>query len=338
MLNKDSVFDKIDKHLKKKGHVLLASLYLNNFNGHNIYVRFDYVSKMSVYKVVWVDLAIFSTKNMEDYFNTQIVTKFVSLKMLDCLLNLKVKPEVLDDPNVYGDRVEFITYLEERKEYVFSRFLPKEWKELIEPLAYLFSYLPRGMDVILNEIFAIFDGTTNKYNYMKPVKFSIFEDDYEKVFKKTAINSGIEYVNMDSVKFLEKREGKYIGAVKGAKGHYSVVVLEELDDGFAILWCSCGATTYCKHIYAVIDALRNKKFNNFYKIKNNIQDDNLLDKLAYSNYLLCIGIKDDKLLVVGNNGHVEARDIVVNGKVIYDVIEDDDDLTLSKKLDEYRIK
>ena len=59
MFQKKSVFDKIENHLKKKGHQLCMSIFLSNYNGNNIYVRFDYVPKYSVYKIVWFDFNFF---------------------------------------------------------------------------------------------------------------------------------------------------------------------------------------------------------------------------------------------------------------------------------------
>ena len=54
--NKKSSFDKINDYLVKKGHELVFSIYLADYNGNNIYIRFDYVPKIAVYKIVWVDL------------------------------------------------------------------------------------------------------------------------------------------------------------------------------------------------------------------------------------------------------------------------------------------
>ena len=53
--SKKSVFDKINDYLNKRGHELVLSIYLNNYNGNNIYIRVDYVRKLSIYKIVWVD-------------------------------------------------------------------------------------------------------------------------------------------------------------------------------------------------------------------------------------------------------------------------------------------
>lgn len=57
LFNRDknkSIFDKINEYLLKKGHELVMSIYLSNYNNNNIYIRFDYIKKLSVYKIVWL--------------------------------------------------------------------------------------------------------------------------------------------------------------------------------------------------------------------------------------------------------------------------------------------
>ena len=67
---------------------------------------------------------------------------------------------------------QVVTYLNDNpKEYVFDRFLPLEWEPFIDLFAIVFSYLPRGMEVFLHEIFAKFDGAEERFNCLKPFKF-----------------------------------------------------------------------------------------------------------------------------------------------------------------------
>ena len=84
----ESIFDKINKYLTKKGHELVMSVFLSDFNNHDIYIRFDYVGKLSVYKIVWVDLKFIDEKRLEDYINQQIVTKYVALQIVDKILEI----------------------------------------------------------------------------------------------------------------------------------------------------------------------------------------------------------------------------------------------------------
>ena len=60
-----NIFEFINKHLTKKGHELVMSVFLSDYNNHDIYIRFDYIPKISVYKIVWVDLKFIDLKNID---------------------------------------------------------------------------------------------------------------------------------------------------------------------------------------------------------------------------------------------------------------------------------
>ena len=334
-----SVFDKINDYLIKHGHELVMSIYLNNYNGNNIYIRFDYVKELSVYKVVWVDLNFFNEKNIEKYINVQMLTKYLSLRIVEELNKIKDDGGFVNDDKILGDRVEVLTYFtDNQKEFVFDRFLPLEWRFLIEPLALVFSYLPRSMEVFLNEIFAKFDGTEESFNYIKPVKFDLLNGNLSDVFKKNIMKRGEEYFNEGKVTFLEKVEDKYFAIVRNDDCVPYLVILHQVNDDFVVMWCSCKCNYYCKHIYAVLRALREKKFNNFYKVKYIGREETLLEKVTISNYQLCFGVDEDKLLLISNDGAIYPADIVKNGKVVFEVIEDDDECSLSEFINKYKMK
>ena len=61
---KKSIFDRVNSCLMKKGHELIMSIYLCNYNGNEIYIRFDYVRKISAYKISWVDFNFFDNKKI----------------------------------------------------------------------------------------------------------------------------------------------------------------------------------------------------------------------------------------------------------------------------------
>ena len=127
--NKKSSFDKINDYLVKKGHELVFSIYLADYNGNNIYIRFDYVPKIAVYKIVWVDLNFLNIKHLESYINVQMLTKFISTKIIEKLAEIDYESGFYLNDDIIGDRVELLTYLKENKEYVFDRFLPLEWEK-----------------------------------------------------------------------------------------------------------------------------------------------------------------------------------------------------------------
>lgn len=334
--NKKSSFDKINDYLVKKGHELVFSIYLADYNGNNIYIRFDYVPKIAVYKIVWVDLNFLNIKHLESYINVQMLTKFISTKIIEKLAEIDYESGFYLNDDIIGDRVELLTYLKENKEYVFDRFLPLEWEKFIDPLALIFSYLPRGMEIFLNEIFAKFDGTEEGYNCLKPIKFNILKGDSTKIFRSLSISKGTELFEQNRVLFLEKVDNKYLAIVEDRIPY--LVMIEEVDKEHALLWCNCKARYYCKHIYAVLLAIRENRFNNFYKVKFLGKEESLLDKVTLRNFYYSFGIRNGKLYIVTPDGMILPLNPVENGKLLFEVIEDDDNCSLSKSLEEFKLK
>ena len=331
---KDSIFEKVNKHLTKKGHELVTSIFLSDYNHHDIYIRFDYVSKISAYKISWIDLNFFNEKKMDDYINQQIVTKYLALKMVEKILSVDFLSTHLVNEEIKGDLVEVILYKQENViEFVFSRYLPLEWSFLIDIFALIFSYLPRSMEVFLNEIFALFDGTEERYNSLKPIKFDLLNGDDDAVFKANVVLNGTKDYEDDRVEFLEKFDNHYLAIVEDYTPN--LVNIREDDDGYVFLWCNCNKDIYCRHIYATILAIRDKKFKPFYKVLYKGKDESLLEQVMEGKFFLCFGIEGDKLLLITAESLIFKADIMVDGNRVFEVIEDDDDCSLSKALDRY---
>ena len=337
MFRKESVFEKINKYLHKRGHELVMSLLFDEYNGNQIYIRVDYVPKISVYKIVWVDLNFFDEKNIGDYLNVQMMTKFMADRLVNIMLDSKYESGIFEKKGIIGDRVEIISYLkEDRYDFIFDRYLPLELKFLIDPLVIIFSYLPKGMECILNEIFGKFDGLEEMYDLAKPFKFKLMKDSFEKIFKKPVIDHGYVALEDGRISFLEKVKDRYIAIVED-KNPVAVYV-RELEGGHVRLFCSCNEKGACYHMAAVMQAIRRKKsFNNFYKVKLiDDSNDNLFDKITNAAIFLCFGITEDKLLLVSENGTIFEEPICSNGKVRFEVIEDDDEMSLSEVLEGYK--
>lgn len=337
MIKKKSVFDKIEKYLRKKGHQLCMSIFLCDYNKNNIYIRFDYLPKLSCYKIVWVDLNFFDEKNIEQYINIQMVTKVLSMRLVEMMQNVKYDNSYSFHERFIGDRVEILSYFQDKvTEFVFDRFLPIEWKFLIDPLVIVFSYLPRSMEVFLNEMFGSFDGLEKNYMFHKPIRFDIFKDDFKELFSSSSINIGTKYYENDHVSFLEKIDNQYIAIVEERRPF--LVTIDDLGEGVYQFHCSCKIDNYCRHLYAVLLAIRNKKFKKFYKVKYIGKEETMLELVTISNYYLCFGVDEDNLLVVTGKDMVSSFPILQNGKKAFEVIEDDDNLSLSKIIDSYDLK
>ncbi len=337
--SKKSIFDKINDYLSKKGHELVMSIYLNNYNNNNIYIRVDYVRKLSIYKVVWVDLNFFNPKKMDEYINSQMMTKYIAVKLIEQLNQIKMDSDYVFNDKILGDRVEVVTYLNDvPKEYVFDRFLPLDWEPFIDLFAIVFTYLPRGMEVFLHEIFAKFDGTEERFNCTKPVKFDLNLDDMKDIFRKTVITRGEKLFDEDKVKFLEKQEDNYYMGLVEEDNKAFVPVLKRISDNHIQMWCNCKCDYYCKHLYAFIKSIREDKLNNFYKVRYIGKEESLLEKVTITNYYLCYGLKDGKLLLINDDGSLFPCDVIQKGKVAFEVLEDDDECSLSKQLEEMKDK
>ena len=133
-----SLFEVINKYLSKKGHEIVMSIFLSDYNGHDIYIRFDYVKKLSVYKIVWFDLNFIDLKHLDEYINQQIVTKYIALQLVDKIITNNRESSYALNDDIKGDRVEVLFYKENNvTEFVFDRFLPIDWAFLIDPFALL---------------------------------------------------------------------------------------------------------------------------------------------------------------------------------------------------------
>ena len=99
------------------------------------------------------------------------------------------------------------------------------------------------------------------------------------------------------------------------------------------VYCSCPYEGFCKHVYAVIMAIREKDFKKFYKImpKRNYSD--MFDKLMNINYVFSIGMVEDVFGILTDDGNIKWLPILDeenNSKWV--IVEDDNDNKLTKTM------
>ena len=337
ILNKDTKYEKamkaIDKYIKRCGYSTYLTMFLNGYNNNHIYVSFCYAEKIKAYRMVWFDLNFIDLKHLDKFISEQIMTSFAANKLVELIVGLKIKPGNEFSDDILDDRVIIKNILKDGEVYAFDRFLPKKWAALIDPIILVFSYVPRSMEYFVNEMFAKFDNTEEMYNTRKAIKFNLKKDKFEKFFGEMERDKGTKLYANSKVSFLEKLENKYLAIVEDVEP--VLVIISEINDDFTILWCSCPGRKYCSHIYAALLALKNKSFNNFYKVRYKGDNFTLLDRVREGLVYFCFGIKDDTLLLISDNGGITASPIVENGKCMFEVIEDDDDCSLSKFLEKY---
>ena len=88
--------------------------------------------------------------------------------------------------------------------------------------------------------------------------------------------------------------------------------------------------------YAVLLALRKKEYKNFYKVKYTGREETILEKVTIGSFYLSFGVDGDKILLITEDGKIYPADIMQKGKCVFEVIEDDDECSLSKILADYK--
>ena len=117
-----------------------------------------------------------------------------------------------------------------------------------------------------------------------------------------------------------------------------LIIIQLVDDAHILLWCSCNHEGYCKHFYPILKAIREHINRPFYKVKYIGEEKSLLDKVIDGIYNLCFGVDGDSLLLVSNDGKILKVPFYQKEKVVFEVLEDDDDLSLSKYIESYQRK
>ncbi len=329
----EKAMNAVDRFLKKRGYSSYFTVFLNGYNNNHIYISFNYVLKIKAYRMVWFDLNYIDLKHLDRYISEQIMTSFAANKLVEGIVGLKIKPALEFSDDILGDRVIIKNYLKDGEVYGFDRFLPKKWSSLIDPIILVFSYVPRSMELFVNEFFAKFDNTEELYNTRKAIRFNLKKDKFEKFFGEMERDKGTKLYANSRVSFLEKLDDKYLAIVEDVEP--VLVVVHQVNEEFTVLWCSCPGKKYCAHIYAALLAIKNKSFNNFYKVRYKGDNFTLLDRVRDGLFYFCFGVNGDTLLLISDNGGITSSPIVDNGKCMFEVIEDDDECSLSKYLEKY---
>lgn len=330
----DKKLNAIKQYFKKDKNLLELTLY--DYESYSLYIRIDKLKSTKTYKLSWFDLSLTDTKHIDKYISTEYIPEdkinifkenMHNLKDIDYTYveeNLAEKGIVILDVNVEDMgkvHIMFNTYIPESVVYVYSILL------------FIFQNLPSKLDCFFNQMISSLTHQTTKYEYKKEFTFDLFNDDIDEIFAPKIVERGIEYYDDGSVLFLEKIDDRYFAVVEGTND-YLVIVKYNEEDKKLQLYCNCPCEFFCKHMYAVLMSIRNNDFNRFFKIspKNNTKD--LLEKVLSFDYYLCVGIVEDKLEIVNNNGNIELVDIVDdNNNPLWDVLEDTENEDLTHEIE-----
>ena len=317
----------IKKHYQKNKLILDLQLYY--YDGYNIYIRIDYIKKLKIYRLSWFDLDDLSYYSVEQIESYTYLTK----DMIDSIIDfLKNKEGDNDDINLEEDQVILKVY-PNNLTYTFNKYIPKNLAFLSRIFIMIFNNMPRNYQELLFKLHAELMNDVTRYEYKKEFNFDLFNDDINKIFALQIIERGKNYYEENKVKFLEKIDEERFFAVVEGTDNYLVVIKYNDENKKMQVYCSCPCEFYCKHIYAVILAIRNSNFKRFYKIYYKNPNVSLMQRVANYDYQLCMGIIEKNFLIVNNDGEIELIPIFDSkGKCNWQVLEDDEDMSLTRLL------
>lgn len=324
--------ENIRKYYKK--NQLLLELQLASYNDYNIYIRLDYFRKLKTYRLSWFDLddldIHFIEKNMSfEYISSETID--IIFKILDKgkITHMEYYEEDVED----GEVILELFHSGKVYKYRFNKYIPKKLAFLSNIFIILFNNLPRKLQNFLFELHAELENNVTRYEYKKAFSFDLFNDDINQIFAFPIIERGKKYYEENKVQFLEKIDAdRFFSVVEGTEKYLVVIKYNEQDNKMQV-YCSCPCEFYCKHIYAVILAIRNKDFNRFYKINYKNPNLSIMDRVLNFDYELCIGIVEKSFEIINHDGEIELIPIFdSSGKCNWQILEDDENMTLARQL------
>lgn len=335
MVNLNSYMNLVNKYYKKQKTILLTELLLENYNNRNIYFRIDFYKKDRVYKLSFIDLDHIESNNIEMWINTCNIEPDAIYYIEDLFNKNKFKNNMVADSNY---RVSINTYFKSHIHIEFNKYLPIELCVLTEFLIIIFNNSPKKLEGYFFKIVALITNNTNIFEYNDEIKFDIEKDNFDKLFSKDEIISGKKYYDDDQIMFLEKIENRYYAIVNGADDYVVIIDYQE-DNKLMKVFCSCPLNKCCKHLYAILLAIRNKKYKRFYKLVYDSGQNTYLQRLMNFKFYLCVGIRQEGLQILNKDGNIEVVPLLdINNKCYWKVIEDDDNHSLTNYINAITLK
>lgn len=325
----------VKKYFKKLKTELFAELFLENYNKRNIYIRIDFFKKARVYKLSFIDLEHIESNDIGVWINSCNVEPN-SIFLIESIFNsLKVKNSVTNDSSY---RVTINANIKNPLHLEFNRFLPLDLYSLTDFFIVVFNNCPKKYEGFFFELISLIIGNSNEFTYNDEIKFDIMKTNLKNLFIDEDIENGNKYYKEGLIKFLEKIENKYYAIIEGVETY--VVIIEYLEkEKIMKVYSNCPCNFYCKHVAAIIIAIRDNYEKRFYKLTYNSKKNSFLEKLIHYKFFLCIGIQNEGLRILSKEGNIEIAPLKdINNECHWSVIEDDDKKTLSQKINTFTIK
>ena len=333
-INYEAKISLIKKYYKRD--TIFLELKLINYEGYNLYMILSESKKYNSYRLSWFDLDEIKDKHIEKY----ICCEYIHTDIINLIKNDYAKYDVAIDYNdeflTDKDTVIFNANIKTKKSNAinvsFKKYLPKNLTILADLIIFVFKNMPRKYEGFMYELLAKLTGSTEKYEYKKEFEFDLFNDDINEIFRYPIVQRGKKYYEEDKIEFLEKIDNRYFAIVEGTEKYIVIVKYDEKEKKTQV-YCSCPCEFYCKHICAVILAIRDNKFKRFYKIMYKNPNKNLLERIMDFEYFLCLGIVEQNFEIINNYGELELVPILdVNNKYNWEILEDSEDQKLMKQV------
>lgn len=336
-------YEIILQKIKKKYHYTdtLIEIYLENYHKHYLYIRIDYYKKLKKYKLSWIDL-----NHYQNNFDSIISYEYMPEDMIYYLKDLISK---LDNHHFYQKplkekykvKVTSNLLLKKNQPYslIFNQFIHKEDKTLYNIFNLVFENLPFKLTCFFEELSAHFTGTTGKYELEEEFEFDLINGELSTIIDDSQRKLGEEFYQGGRVLFLEKINNEYI-AIVGDTSLYAISIKYDDSTKKVQMTCACPASYSCYHFCAVVLAIRNHKFNKFYKVTPKRNNTSLLDRVMNFQYILSIGIDDqgNHFLIIENNQLKLVPILDSQGESVFEILEDDEEGTLSKRINDITSK
>ena len=324
--------NKVDKYLRKKKYICLFDVLINDLENVNLYIRLDYVKTSDIYKVTWVNLTQLNVKKIENWINSNLIYPSNVNQFKSIIAKNGISQDFEDDDNIESS-VTINSYLRDyennKKTFIFNRYIPKCWSFLADALFILFETLPKYL-------YIAFQILTEKLN--EPRVNSVFvydpkKDNLDDLFNEDIRSIGKDIYDKNRVTFIEKAKDVTYSIVS-TNLNYLVSIYDLQKSKEMQLSCTCESAHFCEHMYAALLALKDNKELKFFKISRIDSDESIIDNLNNFNYYYCAGIFEDTFVII-NHDNFEFVPILENDKLNFKIIEDDNKKTLEKQLKEY---
>ena len=331
------LLNQINKYLK--GDKTFGELFLENYEGFNLYFRITYNKRNKCYRLYWFDLNLMESYDINKYVSFEYLADPIIEHIKQIYSNIEIENKEYYTRKDAKNKVHLFlnvkTKNQDNIDLHFDKYIPIEIKEISNIISIILNNTPRKLQEFLYQLHAKLNGEETKFNYRTRIKFDLYKDDINTLFDERTIEKGKMYYDENKILFLEKIDRRYFSVVAGNQNVYLNIIDYNEEEQELGVHCSCPCDYYCKHLYATMISIKNKKYRKFFKVRHKEENENALVKFMTYDFIMCIGTIDKNLLLVNNNGGLDIVPILnEQGNLQWEIIEDNENHDLENKLQE----